>query len=356
MGRKRLKTKPIVDTKKRISTWNKRKHGVLKKAMQLAIMCGVEISLVMINPATKESFHYSSVGHVKKTLEHLETMRSPPSPMDNDDYYVMFKEEKEVDNEPAKEILSGDMCENGKEVQVGNASVENVSNVDCVQPPVYNPVQNMQYPSGGYFGYPMMTAPIYYYPMPYQAMPTQPMFNDGQRATNNLGEQPIQNFQNWSVQPVVQNSQEIIDKGLIATAELVQDKKQPSPDSSRKRKRDENQNLEDDPPAQKKQRTEVDTSKNDDVDLRIQIPSTNPNFFMVPVSPRGSLSFSGTGLTPRSITPRGGFSLSGTGLTPRSPGSDFSMLYFGSSGFTPTTPLLSPMFFQPKETNKEKAD
>lgn len=47
MGRKKIKIRMIGDEKKRSTTFNKRKKGLLKKAMELSILCGCDVSVII---------------------------------------------------------------------------------------------------------------------------------------------------------------------------------------------------------------------------------------------------------------------------------------------------------------------
>ena len=46
MNRKRIVIKPISDERSRVGTYNKRKFGVIKKAMELSILCNCKIGAV----------------------------------------------------------------------------------------------------------------------------------------------------------------------------------------------------------------------------------------------------------------------------------------------------------------------
>jgi hypothetical protein len=59
MGRKKITIKPISDERNRHVTFNKRKSGLIKKAMELSILCNCQISLVIFN-AENQLFEYCS--------------------------------------------------------------------------------------------------------------------------------------------------------------------------------------------------------------------------------------------------------------------------------------------------------
>jgi hypothetical protein len=48
-GRKKIDIEAIKDERNRNVTFNKRKQGLMKKAMELSILCNCEISLVIFN-------------------------------------------------------------------------------------------------------------------------------------------------------------------------------------------------------------------------------------------------------------------------------------------------------------------
>eukprot|EP00183_Erythrolobus_madagascarensis_P002921 CAMPEP_0185849624 /NCGR_PEP_ID=MMETSP1354-20130828/4072_1 /TAXON_ID=708628 /ORGANISM="Erythrolobus madagascarensis, Strain CCMP3276" /LENGTH=503 /DNA_ID=CAMNT_0028550187 /DNA_START=315 /DNA_END=1826 /DNA_ORIENTATION=+ len=67
MGRKKIKIQPIEDPRNRHVTFNKRKTGLLKKAMELAVLCDCEIGLVIFSHKGKlVEFASSSMPDVLK--------------------------------------------------------------------------------------------------------------------------------------------------------------------------------------------------------------------------------------------------------------------------------------------------
>ncbi|KAI8380314.1 hypothetical protein BD560DRAFT_387805 [Blakeslea trispora] len=49
MGRKKIKIRPILDERNRQVTFLKRKHGLMKKAYELSVLCNCEIALLIFN-------------------------------------------------------------------------------------------------------------------------------------------------------------------------------------------------------------------------------------------------------------------------------------------------------------------
>lgn len=55
MGRVKLKIKRLENTNGRQATYAKRKHGIMKKANELSILCDIDIILLMFSPTGKPS-------------------------------------------------------------------------------------------------------------------------------------------------------------------------------------------------------------------------------------------------------------------------------------------------------------
>lgn len=53
MGRVKLKIKKLENINGRQTTFAKRKHGILKKANELSILCDIDIVLLMFSPTGK---------------------------------------------------------------------------------------------------------------------------------------------------------------------------------------------------------------------------------------------------------------------------------------------------------------
>ena len=66
MGRKKIKIARILDERSRHATFAKRKNGLVKKAIELSILCDCEIALVIFNSQQKLT-QYAS-GNIDQTL------------------------------------------------------------------------------------------------------------------------------------------------------------------------------------------------------------------------------------------------------------------------------------------------
>ena len=66
MGRKKIKIARINDERSRHATFAKRKNGLVKKAIELSILCDCEIALVIFNSQGKLT-QYAS-GNIDQTL------------------------------------------------------------------------------------------------------------------------------------------------------------------------------------------------------------------------------------------------------------------------------------------------
>jgi hypothetical protein len=60
MNRKRIVIKPIADERSRVGTYNKRKFGVIKKAMELSILCKCKIGTVNRSCCLHNALNFTS--------------------------------------------------------------------------------------------------------------------------------------------------------------------------------------------------------------------------------------------------------------------------------------------------------
>ena len=57
MGRRKLKIQRLECVKARQAKYSKRKIGILKKAKELAILCDIDLALLMFSPTGKPTLH-----------------------------------------------------------------------------------------------------------------------------------------------------------------------------------------------------------------------------------------------------------------------------------------------------------
>ncbi|XVE85843.1 hypothetical protein DITRI_Ditri17bG0123900 [Diplodiscus trichospermus] len=69
MGRVKLKIKKLENTNGRQATYAKRKHGIMKKANELSILCDVDIILLMFSPTNKPSLCIGKRSSIEEIIE-----------------------------------------------------------------------------------------------------------------------------------------------------------------------------------------------------------------------------------------------------------------------------------------------
>ncbi|XWS69695.1 hypothetical protein CRYUN_Cryun04dG0201000 [Craigia yunnanensis] len=69
MGRVKLKIKKLENTNGRQATYAKRKHGIMKKANELSILCDVEIILLLFSPTDKPSLCIGKRSSIEEIIE-----------------------------------------------------------------------------------------------------------------------------------------------------------------------------------------------------------------------------------------------------------------------------------------------
>jgi len=92
MGRNKITIERISNERNRQATFTKRKNGLIKKAMELSILCDCEIALIIFSSNNK-LFPYSSTDMDKILLRYTE-YSEPHKPLTNTDYYRQFTGKK----------------------------------------------------------------------------------------------------------------------------------------------------------------------------------------------------------------------------------------------------------------------
>jgi len=93
MGRKKIPIKAITDERNRHVTFNKRKSGLIKKAMELSILCNCQISLVIFN-AENQLFEYCSTDPRFILQRYCQVAHLPHERLANTDYARFDKSSK----------------------------------------------------------------------------------------------------------------------------------------------------------------------------------------------------------------------------------------------------------------------
>eukprot|EP01119_Soliformovum_irregulare_P023457 TRINITY_DN8181_c0_g1_i4.p1 TRINITY_DN8181_c0_g1~~TRINITY_DN8181_c0_g1_i4.p1 ORF type:complete len:374 (+),score=63.82 TRINITY_DN8181_c0_g1_i4:85-1206(+) len=96
MGKKKITIEKITSERNRQATFTKRKNGLLKKAMELSILCDCEVALIIFGSNNK-LFQYAS-SDMDKILLRYTDYNEAHKPLTNQDYQKMYtgaKKEKE---------------------------------------------------------------------------------------------------------------------------------------------------------------------------------------------------------------------------------------------------------------------
>ncbi|KAI8356102.1 hypothetical protein EDC96DRAFT_546056 [Choanephora cucurbitarum] len=83
MGRKKIQIQPIKDDRNRQVTFLKRKHGLMKKAYELSVLCNCEVALVIFPPNNK-LIQYSSSDMDKLLKQYEEFIENSEGRQDDD--------------------------------------------------------------------------------------------------------------------------------------------------------------------------------------------------------------------------------------------------------------------------------
>ncbi|KAK9843983.1 hypothetical protein WJX81_000961 [Elliptochloris bilobata] len=86
MGRKKIRIEKISDERNRQVTFTKRKNGLMKKAMELSVLCGCDIALVIFNSNAK-LFQYSSTDMDTVLQRYSRQCKEPHEIRNNQDLY-----------------------------------------------------------------------------------------------------------------------------------------------------------------------------------------------------------------------------------------------------------------------------
>jgi len=112
MGRHKIKIKKIEDARGRHVTFNKRKNGLLKKAMELSLLCDAQIALVIFEKReekTNESERLSLVQYATKDMDDIllrYANKEATQKLSNKDYQRLYPPKKEEEEESSSSSSS----------------------------------------------------------------------------------------------------------------------------------------------------------------------------------------------------------------------------------------------------------
>jgi hypothetical protein len=107
MGKRKISIEKIPDDRVRVATFQKRKLGLIKKAMELSLLCEVEVALVIFGSPTAQCRTGKVIQYSSKDIDVLlaKFMELEPSEtFSNKDYKGKFENMKEG----AEEVGPGD--------------------------------------------------------------------------------------------------------------------------------------------------------------------------------------------------------------------------------------------------------
>ena len=97
MGRNKIVVEKIQDARNRHVTFNKRKSGLVKKAMELSLLCDCEIGLIIFEGKPQDKLvEYSSIDDMDALMvRYSEYPAAPMQSVTNDDYEKLYVKKKE---------------------------------------------------------------------------------------------------------------------------------------------------------------------------------------------------------------------------------------------------------------------
>jgi len=123
MGRKKITIEPITDERNRHVTFNKRKSGLIKKAMELSILCNCQISFLVFN-AENQLFEYCSTDPRLILQQYCKVAHLPHERLSNADYSRFDKGSKGGKGGRSKKSQQVDM---GNSNSIANESSDDMS-------------------------------------------------------------------------------------------------------------------------------------------------------------------------------------------------------------------------------------
>ncbi|KAI9287499.1 hypothetical protein BC943DRAFT_318221 [Umbelopsis sp. AD052] len=108
MGRKKIKIQRIADERNRQVTFLKRKHGLMKKAYELSVLCDCEVALIIFT-ANNKLVQYGSTDIDKTLMKYTEYSSEPHESKRNSDFIGAEQNGRTDDEDASAELMESDI-------------------------------------------------------------------------------------------------------------------------------------------------------------------------------------------------------------------------------------------------------
>ena len=141
MGRNKIRIEKIENERKRATTFQKRRHGLIKKAMELSILCDCEVSLMVFN---EDKLVVYSTKDIKKMLLEFVEFKNPFISFSNNDYYNVAVNQIDIEQNEKPLELPKSTENQSQSTQQPSQSIQSVPTVQTQQSLQTQPSQQMQ--------------------------------------------------------------------------------------------------------------------------------------------------------------------------------------------------------------------
>jgi len=102
MGRKKIQIKKIEDERVRKVTFSKRKGGLVKKAMELSLLCDCDIGLIIFTPKPDQKLYKYATTRMEQVVQKYRNTQRAVETFNNGDYHNLYEKKggaKRVDSD-----------------------------------------------------------------------------------------------------------------------------------------------------------------------------------------------------------------------------------------------------------------
>jgi len=110
MGRKKIEIKRITDERVRKVTFSKRKGGLVKKAMELSLLCDCDIGLVIFTPKPDQKLYKYATTSMDQVVNKYRQTAKAVETVHNGDYITLYEKKgaaKTICSETAEVLVAG---------------------------------------------------------------------------------------------------------------------------------------------------------------------------------------------------------------------------------------------------------